>query len=182
MNKFLSLSENLKRTRTTLGLSLGDVSSLTGVSKTMLSQIESGKSVPTIATAWKIANGLKIRLETLLGTFPESTDIKSIEHMSSLADQDNYIDIYCMFSFSPLHGFEFFYGILKPGCNYCSEGHTNSTAECLMTVGGEIELEIDGKAYTLPAGSAISFDSRKQHKYINRSSQDACAVFIVSYE
>ena len=58
-----SLGENLKSTRNRMGLSLDEVSSMTGVSKTMLSQIERSQSVPTLATVWKIANGLKIKFE-----------------------------------------------------------------------------------------------------------------------
>ncbi len=56
----LVLAENLKTLRANRKLSLDKVAELTGVSKTMLSQIERGESNPTIHTVWKIANGLKI--------------------------------------------------------------------------------------------------------------------------
>ena len=57
--KLLGIRRTVKRNQRQYGLSLEQVSALTGVSKTMLSQIESSKSIPTIATVFKIANGLK---------------------------------------------------------------------------------------------------------------------------
>ena len=66
MNDILPIGENLKKIRSSRGLSLDAVSSITGVSKTMLSQIERSESVPTVATVSKIANGLKLRFDDLL--------------------------------------------------------------------------------------------------------------------
>ena len=66
MESYLELGERLKEIRGNMGLSLEQVSALTGVSKTMLSQIESSKSIPTIATVFKISNGLKIKVDSLL--------------------------------------------------------------------------------------------------------------------
>ena len=50
-------AKNLKRIREDRKLSLDKVADLTGVSKSMLGQIERGDSNPTITTVWKIANG-----------------------------------------------------------------------------------------------------------------------------
>ncbi len=51
---------NLKRIREEMKLSLERAADITGVSKAMLRQIETGESSPTINTIWKIATGLKI--------------------------------------------------------------------------------------------------------------------------
>lgn len=89
MGEQLKIGENLKNIRKSMGLSLDAVSSMTGVSKTMLSQIERSESVPTLATVSKIANGLKIRFDNLL-TSPQSLycDIKYIENISPVVDYD----------------------------------------------------------------------------------------------
>ena len=54
------LGKRLKEIRRDMGLSLSEVSVITGVSKTMLSLFERGESLPTISVLWKIANGVKI--------------------------------------------------------------------------------------------------------------------------
>lgn len=182
MDNFAGVGVGLKEARNKLGLSLSDVSNMTGVSKTMLSQIERGESTPTIAVLWKIANGLKIRFETLLGNSEQLCVVKSIHDMASLTDDNDLINIYCMFPFSPISGFELFYGIVKPGCIYYSESHASSVAEYLMVVQGELILETGSKTYTIPAGSAVAFDSKKEHKYINRCEENVGVLFIVNYE
>ncbi|MCF8088106.1 MAG: XRE family transcriptional regulator [Desulfotignum sp.] len=181
MNDFSALGEKLKDIRNRMGLSLSEVSSMTGVSKTMLSQIERSESIPTLATVWKIANGLKIKFETLLGYTSKQYEIKDIEDMVPLTDNDDHILIYCIFPFSPITGFEYFYGIIKPGCNYSAGHHKNSNTEHLLISHGEIELIVGSKSYHLKEGSSISFDSREDHKYLNNGEVDAIAHFIISY-
>jgi len=64
-NMQLILASNLRRIREERRLSLDKVSELTGVSKSMLGQIERGESNPTLQTVWKIANGLRVSLTDL---------------------------------------------------------------------------------------------------------------------
>lgn len=98
MGEQLKIGENLKNIRKSMGLSLDAVSSMTGVSKTMLSQIERSESVPTLATVSKIANGLKIRFDNLL-TSPQSLycDIKYIENISPVVDNDGKKSCFTVF-------------------------------------------------------------------------------------
>lgn len=182
MNDFSALGEKLKKTRNKNGLSLSDVSSMTGVSKTMLSQIERGESVPTIATVWKIANGLKIKFETLLGNTSKLYEVKNVNNMTPLVDDDDHIQVYCVFPFSPISGFEVFYGIIKPGCNYTSVNHSNSNTEYFFISSGEVELVIGSNTYHMKTGDSIAFDPKEHHKYINNSDTDVIAYFIISYE
>lgn len=60
------LAINLKRLRTERNLSLGQLATLSDISKVMLSQIEKGSTNPTINVIWKIANGLKVPYTALL--------------------------------------------------------------------------------------------------------------------
>jgi len=181
MNDFSALGGKLKDIRNKMGLSLSEVSSITGVSKTMLSQIERSESIPTLAIVWKIANGLKIKFETLLEYTSKQYEVTDIENMVPLTDNNDHILIYCIFPFSPITGFEYFYGIIKPGCNYSAGHHKNSNTEHLLISQGEIELIVGANTYHLKTGSSITFDSREDHKYINKGKMDAIAHFIISY-
>ena len=102
MESYLELGERLKEIRGNMGLSLEQVSALTGVSKTMLSQIESSKSIPTIATVFKIANGLKIKVDSLLcGEKKQYYDVININNLSPAIDNHEQVYMYCIFPFSP---------------------------------------------------------------------------------
>ena len=59
------VAENLRRLRESRRLSLDAAARLTGVSKSMLGQIERGEVNPTVSTMWKIAGGLKVNFTAL---------------------------------------------------------------------------------------------------------------------
>jgi len=65
-----AISKNLKKIRKKKDLSLDALSNLTGVSKSMLGQIERGEVNPTISTILKISNGLKVSFTSLLKKNP----------------------------------------------------------------------------------------------------------------
>ena len=65
-----NIAVNLKRIRHSKGMSLDFVSEQTGVSKSMLAQIEKGGANPSIGVLGKISSGLRIELADLLNTPP----------------------------------------------------------------------------------------------------------------
>jgi transcriptional regulator with XRE-family HTH domain len=60
------LGRNLRRLRTRQGHSLERLAKLSGVSRAMLSQIETGRSAPSIGLLWKIATALGVPFATLM--------------------------------------------------------------------------------------------------------------------
>lgn len=60
------LASRLKTSRKNKGLSLEAVAQLSGVSKSMLSQIERGESSPTVATLWNLTRALQTDFSGLL--------------------------------------------------------------------------------------------------------------------
>ena len=78
------IPENLKNLRAERKLSLGEAAELTGVSKSMLGQIERGESSPTIATLWKIATGLGVSFTALLESPDQEIEIVKETDMTPL--------------------------------------------------------------------------------------------------
>ena len=60
------LAASLKEARRTKGLSLEAVAKLSGVSRSMVSQIERGESSPTVATLWNLTQALQVDFAGLL--------------------------------------------------------------------------------------------------------------------
>lgn len=72
---------------------------LTGVSKTMIGQIERGESTPTITTLWKIANGLKVSFSELIHSpLPEIKVVRK-EDAQVLTEDDGRYRVYTTFPF-----------------------------------------------------------------------------------
>ena len=59
------VAKNIKRLREENKLSMDELAKLSGVSKSMLAQIERGDGNPTISTLWKISNGMKVPFDAL---------------------------------------------------------------------------------------------------------------------
>lgn len=181
MDDFSTLGKNLKEIRSKMGLTLSAASDLTGVSKTMLSQIERAESVPTLSVVWKIANGLKIRFETLITDKNNLYTVNNLGNMTPVATDKADVFIYNILPFSPENGFEAFWGKFLPGCDYLSTGHLNGNFEYCFVIGGEIEIVVENDSYSLTQGDFISFDAKKVHRYINHGDTETTAHFILSY-
>ena len=73
------LSKRLKEARQSRSLSLEALAGLSGVSKSMLSQIERGESSPTVASLWNLTKALNIDFSGLLdGTPKERNPIREV--------------------------------------------------------------------------------------------------------
>ena len=59
------VAKNIRRLREENRLSMEELAKLSGVSKSMLAQIERGDGNPTISTLWKISNGMKVPFDAL---------------------------------------------------------------------------------------------------------------------
>src|SRR6056297_2595266 len=60
------LASRLKEARKSKGLSLDAVARLSGVSRSMVNQIERGESSPTVATLWNLTQALRVDFPGLL--------------------------------------------------------------------------------------------------------------------
>lgn len=62
----IKLGKNMKRIRIQKGISQGDIVRALGVSRAFISNIENGKTNPTLSTIAKLAKALEISIEKLM--------------------------------------------------------------------------------------------------------------------
>jgi DNA-binding XRE family transcriptional regulator len=78
------VGENVRRCRRERGLSLDALAKESGVSRSMLGQIELGQSVPTIHVLWKIAQAFRVPVMDLVTV---KDDVVPSDDASVLADE-----------------------------------------------------------------------------------------------
>jgi len=66
MNESEKLGKNLKRIRTAKGISQGEISRKLEVDKSFVSNIENGKTNPTLATITKLAKAIGVSVGELM--------------------------------------------------------------------------------------------------------------------
>ena len=66
-NEQIKLGKNLKRIRTQKGISQGDIARTLKVGRSFITNIENGKTNPTLATIVKIAKAVNVPVKNLIG-------------------------------------------------------------------------------------------------------------------
>lgn len=159
----------LRKIRQDRSLTLDDASSLTGVSKAMLGQIERGESNPTVSTLWKISSGLRIPFSELLHAETSELAAIDINNIDPVLEADGKMELHTVFPFSPMTGFEYFYIKLKPGAKHVSSPHKNAKEEFVVVTQGILEIEIQGEKIRLESPAALKFSAGEEHTYSNPS-------------
>ena len=103
------LAQNLRIIREDRNLSLDKLADLTGVSKSMLRQIETGQSSPTISTLWKIANGLRVPFTALLREQSAEVVLSGFKAGKPLTGRSKGYRLFPLVPFDPERSFETYY-------------------------------------------------------------------------
>lgn len=162
-----NIAINLKRIRLGKKMSLDDVSEQTGVSKSMLGQIERGESNPTISTLGKIISGLRVELDSLIQLPPLENFYVHKNTLTPSKEVPGKYSVYTFFPFEINRTFELYVIDLKPNGIYISGSHGENTCEYLTVAKGELTLEVNNERFIVPEGDGFKFDTDKEHKYIN---------------
>ena len=139
-----TIAQNLKSLRENRHLSLDRLSDLTGVSKSMLRQIETGRSSPTIATIWKIANGLKLSFTALLRKPAVQAEVRSFQGKKPLTAEDGRYRLFPLIPFDPQQSFETYYVEIDPDTTFAGEPHNGSVFEYLFVLKGTLQIAVEG--------------------------------------
>ena len=175
------LSKNLQTIREDRNLSLDKLAELTGVSKSMLRQIEIGQSNPTITTIWKITNGLKIPFSALLKEQSRKMVLKSFKEEPPLSREVVGYRIYPLISFDPERPFEIQYAEIGPGIRFDSEPHQGNAEEFVFVLNGEIVIDVGDYKSRVEKDQFLHFQADCPHSYINYEKVTSTILMLVSY-
>ncbi|HMY69934.1 MAG TPA: XRE family transcriptional regulator [Leptospiraceae bacterium] len=177
-----SVKENLKTIRHIKGFSLDKLAARCGVSRAMLSQIEQGKSAPTISVLWKIASGLNVPFSDLIKEKNAGgLHILKYENSKVLYSTTKVFTSRALFPFSGNRTSEFYELTLKPGGIEIAEAHQNGTTENIVVVQGVLRLRIGEKVVELQQRDSVFFRADVPHEYSNPSDTEAIMYLVMNY-
>ncbi|SFG34524.1 Transcriptional regulator, contains XRE-family HTH domain [Desulfotomaculum arcticum] len=175
------IGDNFARIRKARGLSLDKVAEQTGVSKPMLGQIERGESNPSIATVWKIVNGLHIPFSELITEKKPKIELVRRGEVAPIVDDEIGITVYPLFSFQQDRRFDIFFVIINANSSYLSEPHDDGSEEYILMMEGTLEVTVGEATFALSAGDIMKFQANRQHIYRCISGQTVSFYNIVYY-
>jgi transcriptional regulator with XRE-family HTH domain len=177
-----SVARNLRRIRIRRGYSLERLARISAVSRAMLSQIELGKSVPTISLLWKVARALEVPFAALtnLGDSPGTVLVRAA-NSKSLSSADGGFTSRALFPYDAPRKTEFYELRLRARSVEMAEPHAPGTTENLVVSEGNVEIEVGGVVYRLSGGDAIFFEADVPHAYRNVGLNEARLFLVMTY-
>lgn len=182
-----SINENLgrrvRKLRGDRGWSLEELSSVSGVSRSMLSEIERERANPTLSVTYRIARAFGLSLQDLIESADSASTIQTIR-----ADDRAQIfrtDAHCQIrTLSPLNlekDVEFYELRLPPGGALRSQPHVEGTREFLTVEEGSVELQSGASTEFLAKGDSATYRADLSHTIANPGRREAVLFLVVIY-
>jgi transcriptional regulator with XRE-family HTH domain len=170
------VAANLRRLRREREWSLEELSNRAGVSRAMLSQVETGKTTPTIAVLWKIATGFGVPFTELLreGAAPDITVVRAGKTPAIQSADRKFRSI----PLSPpgaLTGVELYRITIDPGGESSSPAHAPGTVEVVSVESGRLRVTVGEREVVLDRGDSACFPADVDHAYASVS-DEACVL------
>jgi transcriptional regulator with XRE-family HTH domain len=179
----LIVCRNLHRLRVRQGHSLERLAKQSGVSRAMLGQIETGKSVPMIGLLWKIATALGVPFANLIAA--EDARGTLVLHRASaklLSSNQGQFTLRALFPFESERQVEFYELRLAPLHRERADAHAPGTRENLVVARGTVEITSgSSRPVTLSEGDAILFEADVPHSYRNLGTEEAVLFLVMTY-
>jgi transcriptional regulator with XRE-family HTH domain len=155
---------NLARLRAERQLSLDALARASGVSRAMLAQIESARSIPSIKVLSKIAAALKVSVAAFLRRHA----INGIEHLSAerarrVISANGRFSVRALYPDAEPAGTEFHELRIAPLHSESGVLRAPGTTINLVVSDGTLEVSVQDRRQLLATGDAIVFDADQPH-------------------
>lgn len=180
------LGRKLRQLRLRKKIALVDLGKHTGLSPSMLSQLENGKMIPTLPTLARIAMVFDVGLDHFFGDkggrklfsvvraqermrFPERADVPVPAYFFeclTFATQGKGLQAYLA---------EFPHRTADHGSQHFHEG-----SEFLFVLEGSLIIRFQGEDHQLQAGDSVLLDSSEPHSYRGSGQEGATAIVVTA--
>jgi transcriptional regulator with XRE-family HTH domain len=193
----------IRRERERQRLSLREVARRVGVSASMLSQVETGRTRPSVSTIYAIAAELGLSIDALLSEEAAVADPVAMARRSVREDaasapeaipasqlvrpeQRRKLELESGVTWELLsdllpHLVDFMLVTYEPGGRSSSSGKLtrHSGTEFAFLLSGALKVQVGFTEYVLRPGDSLSFDSAEPHVLINEGTEPAVGVWFV---
>jgi len=193
------LGSRLRAARKAEGLSLRSLAVELGISPSLISQVETNKTQPSVATLYALVNRLNVSMDELLGSTPfratpaaapvavenhttSSDAVAGIQRAANnpVLEMENGVR-WERLSSSPNQPVEPLLVTYSPGASGALEGKLtrHSGVEYAYVIEGTLHVQVDFDTHILYQGDSIQFDSTRPHVYSNRGTAPARGLWFV---
>lgn len=160
----MNIGSNIRRFRLQQGMTQQDVADFCGLTKGMISKIESGKVTPALATLTKIAGAVGVDIVALMSEKQQ----RSAAFTPAVTDADMFVGTDLGYKMCGLAR-KYFQKQMQPILITAKRGEvvrhlvTHDDEEFIYMLGGALIFQVDERLYTLKTGDNLYFDGTRQH-------------------
>ncbi len=181
------VGRKIKLLRTEKKLTLEQLAAMSSVSKSMLSQIERGRTNPTLAILWNLTKSLKIDISDLLNSTQDTgnetpkIDLVKTHQIPEIQSADGRCTLKILSPIDLVTKTEWYDMVMTTGGLLESKGHAEGTKEHLTLLAGELSIRNGLEEIILTAGDTARYDADIPHYIENNSDKTARALMVVIY-
>ncbi len=170
----------LRQLREERGISIRELSRISGLSANALSMIERGLTSPSVSTLYRLTDALNVPITALFrqNQTQEAIVFRSVSERTHVP--------FPLGIWEGLGG-EAFIGRMQPfmltlenGAESGKEKIVHTGHEFVMCLRGKLEYEVEGKFYSLEAGDSLLFAARLAHRWRNPGKTVTNVIIVLS--
>ncbi len=171
--------------RKSRGLTLEDVETMSGISKSMLSQIERGKANPTFGTLWNLTQSLGISINQLMDRAKSDAGrSRHMEHIDvymtpTITSQDGKVKFHILSPRRINLPVEWYEVRIEPGGASRAHPHGSSSWEHFTCISGQITVEVGDREVVLNPGETLRYLAEVPHGTRNDTKRLAIGLMVV---
>ncbi|GAB3383658.1 hypothetical protein GCM10027360_66900 [Amycolatopsis echigonensis] len=185
----------LREARLARNLSLRSVAAAAKISASLLSQVENGKSQPSVSTLYALVSHLGVSLDDLLGlgggravaTPAERPPGEASSGVVQRAADNPVLEMASGVRWERLAvgsgtGADALLVTYEPGAASAADRKLmrHSGTEHAYLLSGELVLLLDFERHAIAAGDSLCFDSTRPHLYVNQGAEPARGIWFVT--
>lgn len=179
-----NLGRRVKKLRTDRGWSLEELAAASGVSRSMLSEIEREKANPTLTVAFRIARAFGLTLQELIESAEAGASKIQVIRATDRAQvyrSDKQCEIRTLSPLNLEKDVEFYEVNLRPGGALRSQPHFEGTREFLTVEEGSVRIDSGDDHDELSKGDSGTYRADVPHAIVNTGKGEALVFLVVIY-
>lgn len=177
----LNIGPKIQQYRTQRGMSLRALAEMTGITASMISQIEKNGVNPSIKTLKAISDALEFPLYILFQeeTDPEKDLIVRKDEYLSLGNGKNEVE-YNLLTSDTRGIIEFIQMVIPANTVTADKEGRHIGEETAYVEHGRVYISLNGREYLLNQGDAVKIPAGTGHRWFNRTKEEVRVIFAIT--
>ncbi len=177
------LGPRVRGLRRQRGWTLDDLAGSSGISRSMLSQVERGEANPTFATLWHLTQALGLGIDDLVAAAcesrPETVEVLARAKTPRLGDAGSGAVLWLLAPPEMVGNVEWYELDLEPDGRLASAPHAAGTREHVTVLEGSIVVRSAEAEEVVAEGATARYAADVEHEIANPSNERARVLLVV---